>query len=115
MWQVLYYESENGKCPVGEFLESLPLKIKKKAYRDISLLEKLGVDIKMPFSRPMGNGINELRIQLGNDISRVFYFFFVDQSIILTNGYIKKTQQTPRKELERAIMYKNDYVRRNKK
>ena len=46
------------------------------------------------------------------DITRVLYFFYVDRHIILTNGFIKKTKKTPLKEIERAKLYRSDYLRR---
>ena len=55
------------------------------------------------------NGLYEIRIQQGSDIFRIFCFFDEGQLIILTNGFQKKTQKTPKKEIERAIKIKNDY------
>lgn len=43
------------------------------------------------------------------------YFFFIGKKIILTNGFIKKTQKTPRKYIELALAYKADYVQRGEK
>jgi phage-related protein len=60
----------------------------------------------------MGDGVFELRIQQGSDDSRIFYFFYVGSKIVLTNGFIKKTQKTPLPELARAKQYKDDYERR---
>lgn len=112
MWEIIYYETETGSCPIYEFINSLPVKMRAKAAKELELLEELGTAIKMPYSRPMERGIYELRIQAGNDISRIFYFFYIGQQIILTNGFIKKTQVTPRSELEKALKYKADYERR---
>ena len=44
----------------------------------------------------------EIRSKVGSDISRVLYFFCYDGKIILTNGFVKKTQKTPRIEITRA-------------
>ena len=114
-WKVEYYETESGKLPAYDFIIGLPVKMRAKAFKEVALLEELGTKIKMPYSRPMGNGIHELRIQFAGDISRVFYFFFVGQKIILTNGFIKKTEQTPSEELQTARDYKSDFERRRKK
>ena len=48
-------------------------------------------------------------------ISRILYFFFSGGKIILTNGFVKKTNETPRNEINKAIQYKKDYFKRNKK
>jgi len=60
-------------------------------------------------------GLFELRIQASGDAARIFYFFFVDETIILVYGFVKKTQKTPRREIEKALRYKADYERRSSK
>ena len=67
---------------------------------------------KRQYSKYLEDGIFELRGKVGNNISRVMYFFYVGNRIILTNGFIKKTQKTPRKELELAKQYKKDFLER---
>lgn len=47
-----------------------------------------------------------------SDITRVFYFFFIGQKVVLTNGFIKKTNKTPMAEKILAQKYKDDYERR---
>ena len=52
---------------------------------------------------------------MGTNISRVLYFFVVGQKVILTNGFIKKTQKTPKKEITLAKKYREDYIERERK
>ena len=78
----------------------------------ISKLAELGYELREPYSKPLGDSIFELRTQLGGDISRVLYFFMVNGRAVLTHGYIKKTQKTPKSEIERAKRYRDDFVRR---
>ena len=66
----------------------------------------------MPYSEELEDGIFELRAKVGSDISRVLYFFVVGRKIILTNGFIKKTQKTPKSEIELAKKYRADYLSR---
>ena len=61
------------------------------------------------------DGIFELRAQSGNNISRVLYFFFVGNKIILTHGFIKKTQKTPREEIDKAKAYRKDFYKQEGK
>ena len=112
MWEIIYYETEKGNCPVYEFINDLPVKMRAKAFKELELLESLGIQIKMPYSRPMRDGLHELRIQAGSDISRIFYFFYIGRRIILTNGFIKKSLTTPQREIDKALKYKADYERR---
>ncbi len=112
MWEVEFYEKENGEIPVYDFLLSLNEKMRAKATKEIGILSEYGNKLREPYSKHIQDGIFELRIKFASDISRIFYFFFDGDKIILTNGFIKKTQKTPKEEIERAIKYKEDYQRR---
>lgn len=109
---VEFYTTKDGKKPARDFLNSLEPKMKAKMVRMIELLENNGSDLRMPYSEYVGNGIFELRAKVGNDISRELYFFFSGQKAILTNGFIKKTQKTPKEQLKLAEKYKKDYEAR---
>ena len=86
-------------------MECLPL-------RTIDLLEMNGPLLREPYSKPLENGIFELRTKQGSDITRVLYFFIVGKKAVLINGFIKKSQKTPKAEKELAKRYKADYERR---
>lgn len=61
-------------------------------------------------------GLYEARIQLGSDIWRVFCFFDQGKLVILLNGFVKKTQKTPRKEIDKALALMTSYYEeKNKK
>lgn len=115
-WSIELYATENGDEPVMNFLKSLPCKHRAKAIWEIDLLEKYGLSLKMPYVKNIQGarykGLMELRIQQGNDISRIFYFIPMGKKFILLHGFVKKDQKTPRKELEIALRYKEDYMRR---
>ena len=110
---VEFYDTEDGKCPVGDFISSLDAKMQAKVFRTIDLLENNGTDLRAPYSSPLNDGIFELRIKQGSNITRVLYFFFIGNKAILTNGFIKKTQKTPTGQIILAKKYKADYERRN--
>ena len=109
------YQMADGTEPVADFLQSLDKSIHAKAMHTIDLLEARGHLLRSPYSKELENGIMELRISAGNNISRILYFFIVGNTAILTNGFIKKTQKTPPIEIERAKQYRADYMRRNQK
>ena len=113
LFDVDFYRLPNGKAPVEEFLDSLNVKMRNKALDSILLLEEFGNNLREPHSKAMGDGLFELRIKFSNDISRIFYFFCVGNKIILTNGFIKKTNKTPVSELNLAKKYKFDYEQRS--
>ncbi|MCD8224175.1 MAG: type II toxin-antitoxin system RelE/ParE family toxin [Clostridiales bacterium] len=115
-WNIELYATENGDEPVMLFLNSLSGKHRAKAIWEIDLLEKHGLSLKMPYVKNIQGerykGLMELRVQQGNDISRIFYFLPLGNKFVLLHGFIKKDRKTPQKELETALRYKEDYVRR---
>jgi phage-related protein len=54
-------------------------------------------------------GLYEIRVQQGNDIFRVFCFFDEGKIIVLSNGFQKKSQKTPKNEIEKALKIKREY------
>ena len=55
------------------------------------------------------DGLFEIRVQQGSDIFRIFCFFDQGQLVVIANGFQKKKQKTPKKEIERAIKIKEEY------
>ncbi|MCL2099581.1 MAG: type II toxin-antitoxin system RelE/ParE family toxin [Oscillospiraceae bacterium] len=115
-WNIEYYQKDNGEIPVEDFLLTLEPKLRAKAYSDIMLLKRLGINMREPYSSPIKGskykGIFELRTKFSSNITRIFYFLFEKNKFILLHGFVKKTNKTPPKELERALKYKLDYERR---
>lgn len=114
MFDVEYYEKEDGTFPAEEFILSLDSKMQAKMFRELDLLETFGNQLREPHSKPLGDGIYEIRAKMASDITRVLYFFVVNKKIILTNGFVKKTQKTPDNEIALARKYRKDYLERNK-
>ena len=112
-FELIFYDKADGTEPAKEFVLNLDIKMRAKMLRAMTLLEANGNALREPYSKPLGDGIFELRAEVGTDISRVLYFFMEKQKIVLTNGFIKKTQKTPSAELEKARKYRQDYERRH--
>ena len=112
---VEFYEKENGDIPAEEFLDGLNIRMKTKLVGLIKILQEKGNLLREPYSKPLGDGIFELRCKVGNDISRVLYFFYYNGKIIMTNGFVKKTRKTTRAVIDRAKAYRDDYLERNGK
>lgn len=108
-YDVEYYEKADGSRPAEDFILSQDAKMQAKIFATLELLEIKGPGLREPFSKPLGDGIFEVRAKQGSDISRVLYFFVVGRKVILTNGFIKKTQKTPSREIDRARRYRADY------
>ena len=111
-FEVIFYDRPDGTEPAKDFILSLDVKMQAKIVKEIELLGANGTELREPYSKYIGDNIFELRAKVGSDISRVLYFFFVGRKVILTNGFIKKTDKTPRGEKDRAIRYRQDYLDR---
>lgn len=109
-FEVIFYRKRNGECPVEDFLLSLDKKMRAKIVKEISLLELEGNMLRQPFSKHLEDGIFELRAKTGTNITRVLYFFYIGRKIVLTNGFVKKTQKTPISEIRIAKAYRSDYL-----
>jgi phage-related protein len=55
------------------------------------------------------DGLYEIRVQMGSDIYRIFCFFDQGQLVVIANGFQKKSQKTPKQEIEMALMIKGEY------
>ena len=93
-----------------EFFVKQREKVKAKIIWTLELIEELE-RIPETYLKHIENtdGLFEIRVQQGSDIFRIFCFFDEGQLIILTNGFQKKTQKTPKKEIEKALKIKNEY------
>lgn len=111
-FEVVFYDHPNGSEPAKDFILSLDKKMQAKMLRTIKLLQDSGYELREPYSKHLDEGIFELRAKVGSDISRVLYFFIVGRKVILTNGFIKKSQKTPPNEIEKAKEYRKEYLNR---
>lgn len=117
MYEIEFYETEDGKCPIWDFLEALRLKAPtnkdariqhKQASLYIELLQQNGTHMNAEITKHLDDGIWELRP--GNN--RVLYFFYQNNTYVLLHQFRKKSQKTPKREIEKAKTERNDYLRR---
>lgn len=99
---VVFYQTPAGNEPVREWLKNLEPHDRQNIGNDIKTVE-YGWPIGMPVSRPLGNKLYEVRSNISDKrIARVI-FTIIDDYMILLHGFIKKTQQTPKEEIDLAI------------
>ncbi|MFO0096885.1 MAG: type II toxin-antitoxin system RelE/ParE family toxin [Aphanizomenon sp.] len=96
-----FYRNENGTEPVRDWLKSLSKEERFLIGADIKTVE-FGWPIGMPTCRLMGDGLFEVRTNLPqNKIARVLFCFY-EGKMILLHGFIKKSQKTPKQQLDLA-------------
>ena len=94
----------------NEFLKKQPVKVQNKIFKIIEAIETFERIPRNYLKILVGtNGLYEARIQLGSDIWRVFCFFDDGKLVILLNGFIKKTQKTPKNEIKKALQLMQKY------
>ena len=117
MYTVEFCETQDGECQVWDFLEGLRIKAAtnkdariqhKQASLYIELLQQNGTHLNENITKHLEDGIWELRP--GNN--RVFYFFFQDDVFVLLHQFRKKSQKTPKREIEKAKRERDDYLSR---
>ena len=113
-WSIKFYETEDGHNYVKEFLDNIEdSKLKAKVLHDIGLLQQFGTKLPKPHADYLEDGIWELRTKQGSNIARTLYFTVSGKTIILLNGFVKKTQKTPPGVIKKAKDNRDDYVRRH--
>ncbi|MFO7844157.1 MAG: type II toxin-antitoxin system RelE/ParE family toxin [Bacteroidales bacterium] len=95
-----------------DFLLKQPRKVQNKIYKIIEAIEILE-QIPSRYLRHIKNtdGLYEVRVHLGSNIWRVFCFFDGERLVILLNGFQKKTQKTPKGEIEKANKLMKEYYK----
>jgi phage-related protein len=111
-YQVIFFEKDNGAAPAEDFINSLDVKMSAKVYRLLAMISENGAELREPYSKHLEDGIFELRAKVGSDVTRALYFFFTGQRVVITNGFIKKTQKTPKAEIDKAKGHREEYRQR---
>lgn len=112
-FQVIFFETDNGESPVEDFVSTQDTKMRARLYGLLNILQEKGNNLREPYSKHLSGGIFELRCKSGSDITRILYFFCHGGTIVLTNGFVKKTQRTPPAELRLAKARRKAFIERS--
>ena len=98
-----------------DFFLSQKEKVQEKIIWTFDLIEELQI-VPETYLKHIENtnGLYEIRVQCGNDIFRIFCFFDKGRLVVITNGFQKKTQKTPKQEIEKALKIKTAYEVENR-
>lgn len=105
VFQLLYYnetvEAELDAWPVGL----------RARYRALTVrMEEYGPNLGMPHTRALGNGLFEMRAKAEEGIGRVFFCTVVGRKIVILHSFIKKTDKTPKRELNIALTRQKEVI-----
>lgn len=113
---VVFYKTADGKCPVRDFLDSLPGKVAQKIAWVLRLLEDMDIVPSSYFKKLVGTKeIWECRIKFSSNAYRILCFFIGNSVVVLTHGFVKKSQKIPKHEIEKAETYRRDFLKRGTK
>jgi len=96
-WELQYYSES-----VRREIEEWPVGIRAMYARITERMEVFGPHLGMPFTRPMGDGLFEIRARGQAGIGRALFYITVGHSIMILHVFIKKSQKTPRRDFELA-------------
>jgi len=113
MYEVEFYKDRKERCFTIEFLNELQTKVRAKVAKWVDKLEKEGPNLPRPYTDIVRGKIRELRVSFSSNEYRFLYFFF-GKRIIITHGFLKKTDRIPEGEIERAERIMQDFLERNK-
>ena len=102
-WKINYYHNQNNKSPVKEWLDDIGNEPKAEIFRVFEMMQRYGIELGLPFIRPLEHKIYEVRAKDKSGIYRVLYFAHTDKTFVMLHGFQKKTATTPRKELDIAL------------
>jgi len=87
-----------------QFLEKLPEKDRQKLIALIKIIEEHGITTasKMQWIKKLENDLYEIRSKQGSDIQRAIYFQIKNDYYYIAHGFTKKTQKTPKREINKA-------------
>lgn len=112
--KVTFYTTADGKCPVVEFIDSQPVKVAQKIAWVLKAVQEIEKVPKTYFKKLSDTDFYEVRIELSGNIYRLLGFFHNGNIVILTNGFQKKTQKTPKSEIEVCEARMKDFLKRSK-
>ena len=119
-FEISFYQTRDGECQIWDFLEGLRIKAASNKdariqHKQVSLYMELlalnGTNMSENITKHLEEDIWELRP--GNN--RVFYFFVQNNTFVLLHQFRKKSQKTPRREIEKAKRERDDYLSRKEK
>ena len=109
-FSVDFYRTSGLKCPVGEFLDSLPGKTVQKITWVLKLIEEAQIVPQEYLKKLAPHDIWEVRVSFAGTKYRILAFVFKGSRLILTHIFVKKTQKAPRTEIDRALAYREDFL-----
>ena len=110
---IIFYRTEEDRCPVEEFLDSHQAKEAQKVPWVLRIIEEFEIVPALYFKKLTDSEeIWECRVTIRSTAYRIFAFFPNGETLVLTHGYSKKSQKTEKRQIRQAERYRRDYLKR---
>jgi phage-related protein len=109
IYRLEFYQAPRGEYPAKDFLNSLPEPPRMKVAAWLGLLQEKGPNLHRPYADVLDEPIRELRVSSGRLEVRLLYFIH-GKSIVVTHGFLKKRREIPKREIELAKRYRNEWL-----
>ena len=111
--EIIFYETDFGDKPVDEFLAALDAAVRAKIVRALELLRTQQIVPAKFWKKLSGSGLWEVRVEYAGDIYRVLATFAKNNRVILLHAFQKKSQKTPRQDMEIALQRQKRYLQQH--
>lgn len=103
-WQVVYYRDSKGDEPVQDFIRAQTPSARSQIIHVVDLLQIYALTLKPLYVKKITkSGLWELRIHHSSNYYRIFYFAFTGRRFVMLHAFLKKTDKTPRREIDIAL------------
>ena len=113
MREIIFYETDFGDKPVEEFLSGLDPTVRAKIVRTLELLRTQQIVPAKFWKKLIGSDLWEVRVEYAGNIYRVLATFAKNNRVILLHAFQKKSQKTPRQDMEIALQRQKRYLWRH--
>lgn len=106
-------KDSDGVSYLEKYLDTLQDKQADKLLARIEAIENLGLEIsiRQKYVKKIADNLFEIRSRVGNSQQRALYFQYIDNKYVITHGFTKKTQKTPKREITRAKSIRRKYLK----
>ncbi len=111
-WNIIFYEKPNGRIPTKIFLDSLTNQEYIYVEHEFDRLREFGHELGRPYFGYLRDDIYELRVKTKNKQLRFLCFFYGDQLIVVTHGFVKKSDKVQDNQIKKAIEYRKNFLKK---
>ena len=110
-YMIYFYRTRTGRCQACDYARAMTIDHQAKAKRWFIALAEEGPDLPAEYGKHLRDGVWELRIIIQHHQHRFLYSFW-ENIVVVTNAFLKKTRDVPKREIERSRKCMADWISR---